>query len=126
VSLRERYRDLHGWAMLKLARLCRQAGRCEEAVALYKARLKADPTLEDVVRELYRCYAAMGDLTSLIREDRHLRQALREAYPSPNNPDDDPDQYQPERATVELFHQLRGELERRDAGTVVAGAARAQ
>lgn len=122
VSLRDRYHDLYCWATQRLARLYRRQGRPERAVGLYKNLLKAEPTLEDVVRELYRCYAEMGDLNALIGEDRHLREALRKAYHDPKDRDDDPDGYPPEPETVELFNRLRAELEARAAGAEKIGA----
>jgi LuxR family maltose regulon positive regulatory protein len=122
VSLRERYRDQYCWVAQRLACLYRRDGRPEQAVVLYKSLLKAEPTLEDIVRELYRCYSELGDLNALIREERHLRQALREAYYDPNDPEDDPNRYQPEPETVELFNRIRRELEERIGG---AGAGRA-
>ena len=119
LSLRERYREEYYRALQRLAQLHYQAGQPARAVSLYKRLLKAEPTLEDVVRDLYRCYAQLGDLSSLIREDRHLRQALREAYYDPSDSDDDPEHYQPEPETVELFNRIRTELEART--TVPAG-----
>src|SRR5262249_50060407 len=80
-------------------------------VRLYKSLLKVEPTLEDVVRELYRCYGQLGDLSSLIREDRHLRQALREAYYDHNDPDDDTGRYPPEPETVAPFNPIPSALE---------------
>lgn len=111
LSLRERYREEYYRAMQRLAQLHCRDGQPARAVPLYKRLLKAEPTLEDVVRELYGCYAQLGDLSSLIREDRHLRQALREAYYDPSDPEDDPEQYQPEPETVELFNKVRMELD---------------
>ena len=72
----------------RLARLHREEGRPAQAVPLYRGLLKAEPVLEDVVRDLYRCYRELGDLAALIREDRHLRQALRETLSDPDDPDD--------------------------------------
>ncbi len=115
VSLREAYREEYYRATQRLARLFFQEGRAELAVPLYRGLLKAEPTLEDIVRELYRCYQQIGDLSSLIREDRHLRQALREAYHDPDDPEDNPDDYQPEPETIELFSKIRRELERKVA-----------
>jgi len=47
----------------------------------------------------------------LIREDRHPRQALLEAHHDPEDPEDDPERYQPEPETVELFEKIRTELD---------------
>ena len=69
----------------------------------------------------------MGDLTSLVREERHLRQALREAYGDPTDPDD-PDHYPPVPETIEAFARLKAELEPRarhaDVATAPAGRER--
>jgi DNA-binding SARP family transcriptional activator len=111
VSLREHYREEYYRVTQRLARIYFEEGRADLAVPLYKDILKAEPTLEDVVRELYRCYQQLGDLGSLIREDRHLRQALRDAYYDPDSPDDDPEGYPPEPETVSLFDTIRSELE---------------
>ncbi len=113
VTLREHYREEFYRATQRLARLYYQEEQAASAVPLYKELLKAEPTLEDVIRELYRCYQYVGDLTSLIREDRHLRQALRDAYADPDDPVDDPQDYQPEPETVALFSEIRRELEGR-------------
>jgi len=113
VTLREHYREEFYRATQRLARLYYHEEQAASAVPLYKELLKAEPTLEDVVRELYRCYQYVGDLTSLIREDRHLRQALREAYADPDDPVSDPQDYQPEPETVALFSEIRRELEGR-------------
>ena len=119
-SPRERYREEYYRATQRLARLYSREGHPERAVPLYKDILRSEPTLEDIVRELYRCYQQLGDLSSLVREERHLRQQLREAYADPNDSDDDPEQYQPEPETVELFNRVREELE----SQALAGASR--
>ena len=111
VSLREHYREEYYRATQRLARIYFEEGRADLSVTLYKDILKAEPTLEDVVRELYRCYQQIGDLSSVIREDRHLRQALRDAYYDPDDPEDDPERYQPEPETISLFDTIRSELE---------------
>ncbi len=111
LSLREGYREEYYRATRALARLFSLDGRPDLAVPLYKDLLRAEPTLEDVVRELYRCYHQLGDLSSLIREDRHLREALREAYHDPDDPEDDPACYEPAPETMDLFRKIRAELE---------------
>ena len=115
LSLRASFREEYNRATLRLARMLCREGKAAQAVPLYKSLLKAEPTLEDIVRELYRCYQQLGDLASLIREDRHVRQALREAYYDPDDPEDDPDRYQPEPETVELFEEICKELEAKAA-----------
>jgi DNA-binding SARP family transcriptional activator len=111
ISLREHFREEFYQATLRLARLYRDEGQVTLAVSLYKCLLRAEPTLEDIVRELYRCYQQLGDLSSLLRQDRDLRQALREAYLDPEYPEDDSHYDQPEPETVALFNEIRSELE---------------
>jgi DNA-binding SARP family transcriptional activator len=116
VSLRQQYREAFYRALQRLAGLRHEAGRPELAVPVYRRLLKAEPILEDVVRELYRCYRDLGDLGALVREDRHLRQALREALADPDDPAEDPGLYAPEPETVALFRAIRAELEARAVG----------
>jgi nucleoid-associated protein YgaU/DNA-binding SARP family transcriptional activator len=115
VSLRRQYREEFYRALQRLARLHRTNGRPAAAVPLYKRLLQAEPIFEDIVRELYRCYRELGDLASLVREDRHLRQALRQAFADPDDSEDDPAAYEPEPETVALFRRIRADLEARAA-----------
>jgi DNA-binding SARP family transcriptional activator len=115
LSLQERWRETSRSITNELAGLYHQEGAFARAVPLYKCLLQREPALEDVVRDLYRCYRKLGDLNSLIREDRQLRQALREAYFDPSDPTDDPAYYQPDPETVSLFDQIRAELETKSA-----------
>ena len=50
-------------------------------------------------------------ISALIREDRQLREALREAYYNPEDPDDDPGRYQPSAETVALFERFLADME---------------
>lgn len=115
ISLRERYREAYYQATKQLADLYIEEGHPDLAVPLFKNALKLEPTLEDIVRQLYACYRQLGDLRSLIQEDRALRQSLRQLFYDPSDPDDDPDYYEPEPETVELFNQVRAELEAQHA-----------
>jgi two-component SAPR family response regulator len=110
VSLREQFRNEYEAASRRLALLHLEHGRPERAAELLRGLLRAEPTLEEIVRDLYRCYRKTGDLNGLIREDRQLRQALWDAFHDPNVPDDDPAQYQPDPETVALFDEVRAEL----------------
>ncbi len=109
-TLREYYRVERDHATRRLAQLYYETGQARLAVPLYKRLLKEAPIVEEVVRELYRCYQQMGDLNALVREDRLLRDALREAYRNPNDPNDDPRRYQPERETITLYNTIYEEL----------------
>jgi DNA-binding SARP family transcriptional activator/nucleoid-associated protein YgaU len=118
VTLREYYREEYYRATQRLARLHYADGHAELAAPLYKTLLKAEPTLEDVVRDLYRCYKELEDLNSLIREDRHLRQALRDAYADFNDNANDAQEIQPEPETGKLFAEIRKELETRRSSRI--------
>ena len=115
LTLREQYREAARDARKHLARLYYQERQIDQAIAEYKTLLRGEPTLEEVVRGLFRCYHRLGDLTALLREDRQLRQALLDAYYDPDDPDDDPNEYQPEPETIALFNTLRQELEAQSA-----------
>lgn len=124
LSLPERWRETSRSITNELAGLYRQEGSFARAVPLYKKLLQREPALEDIVRDLYHCYRQLGDLSALIREDRQLRQALRQAYFDPSDPSDDPEYYQPEPETVALFDQIRAELEAKSADRVSANGHR--
>ena len=110
LTLRETYRVEYQRAMCRLARLYREDGDFRQAETLLKGMLQQEPTLEDVVRELYRLYGQTGGLAGLRREDRRLRLALQAAYYDPNNPDDDPGLYAPEAETVALYDEIHKAL----------------
>ena len=127
VSPRKRYHRLYSWAVHRMGDLYRREGRTDRAIELYRHVLESQPTLEDIVRELFRCYAELGDLSALVGEERHLREALRKAHGSSKAAGDDPDWYPPQPETIELFNRLRAELEARVAmperpGAETAGA----
>ena len=81
-------------------------------MALYRELLRAEPTLEDVARRLYRCYGQLGDRVSLVREHHRLQQALQEAYGRPED-GGDPALTAPEPETVATFEEVLALL---DAG----------
>jgi hypothetical protein len=83
----------------------------ELTVGLLRSLLKAEPTLEDVVRDLYRRHGELGDLNGLIREERQLRQALREPHHDPNDPAEDARSYRPEPKTVAVYNEVRTRLD---------------
>jgi two-component SAPR family response regulator len=105
LSPREQLREQFYRATLRQARLL-AAVNPREALPLFHALLDVEPLLEDVVRDVFRCFAALGDLDGLIHEQERLRLALARAL----GPEDDPD---PEPATAALFARLRQELEQR-------------
>lgn len=99
--LRDYYCKEYYRATQRLGRLHYADGRAELAVPLYKGLLKAEPTLEDVVRDLH----------SLIRKHCHLHQALREAYADFGGLANELSDIQPKPETVALFNSIRQELE---------------
>lgn len=110
VVLRAYYADMYRQATCRMARLLCEEGHPARAAALYKGLLKIEPTLEDVVRGLYRCYQQQGDLASLLRADQELRQALRESF---GDKKIDAGACDPSATTQDLFRQIRSELEAR-------------
>jgi DNA-binding SARP family transcriptional activator len=111
LSLRERYRESFYNATKRLADLHIEDRRPDLAVPLLKNVLRFEPTLEDIVRQLYQCYGQLHDLRTLIQEDRNLRQTLQQVYYDPSDPDDESGYYEPDPDTVELFNEIRAELE---------------
>lgn len=114
-SYREKYRQL----TCQLAQLLSAEGEPEGAVLLYRDLLQDEPTLEDVVRQLFRCYQQLGDRGSLIRDERLLREAIRQRYADPDDPDRDPSFYEPEPETSRLYQEILAGL---DARTVTGEA----
>src|SRR5581483_10119211 len=86
LTLRELYREEYFRVTQRLAEQYSQQGQPARAVALYRDILRLEPTLEDVARSLYRCYQELGDRASLVREHRRLRDAIRQALSSPDEP----------------------------------------
>jgi DNA-binding SARP family transcriptional activator len=115
LTLREQYRQEYYRVMQRLAELYRQHEQTGRAVALYRDILKLEPTLEDIARNLYRCYGELGDRGALVREHRRLREAIRQMMSSPDDPEDDPQLYEPESETTALYEEILAELEVRSA-----------
>lgn len=105
LSLRDQYHEQYLRATLQLARAWLRDERSEAALPLFESLLEVEPLLEDVVRDVYRCQAAQGDLRGLeATHERLLAALLRQA-----GPDDEG----PEPATAALFAQLHHDLELR-------------
>jgi len=105
-TLWESYREKYRQMTCQFGQLCSAEGEPERAVVLYRDLLQDEPTLEDVVRQLFRCYQQLGDRGSLIRDERLLREAIRQRYADPDDPDRDPSFYQPEPETSRLFQEV--------------------
>jgi DNA-binding SARP family transcriptional activator len=107
LSPRDHYREQYYRATLRLARGFLREDRPDAALPLFQMLLEAEPLLEDVVRDAFRCHAALGDVRGLEAEHERLLAALRlQGGPQ----DDDPD---PEPATAGLFAELHHDLELR-------------
>jgi DNA-binding SARP family transcriptional activator len=78
VTLREWFRAQFHSITISLAHLYVEAGRLEEACALYEELTTADPGDESLWRELFRVVAARGDRRGLVREEQRMRRALRD------------------------------------------------
>lgn len=115
LTLREMYREEYYRVTQRLAERYRQQGQFTRAVTLYRDILKLEPTLEDVARSLYRCYQELGDRAALAREHRRLRDAIRQALSSPDDPDDDPSVYEPESETIAVYEEALAAIESRSA-----------
>lgn len=115
LTLRELYREEYFRVTQRVAELYRQQGQSARAVTLYRDILKLEPTFEDVVRSLYRCYQELGDRGALLREHRRLQDSLRQLLRSSDEPDDDPELYEPERETVAAYEQALAALDARTA-----------
>jgi DNA-binding SARP family transcriptional activator len=73
---REWFRDEHKRAMARLGQLHLLAGQADLAIPLFKQLLETEPTIEEVVRDLLRCYELLGDLELVERAEDDLRAAL--------------------------------------------------
>ena len=113
LTLRERYAEAHRRVANALAAVYRRSGRVDEAIALYESLLRAEPTLQDIARDLYRCYEKTGDLPALLRAHARLRQGLRDVY-GPDLPAGvDADDLAPQPETERVFRQVEETLRKR-------------
>jgi DNA-binding SARP family transcriptional activator len=99
---------MHRRATKELADLHLRDGEPAAAIPLYRALVRAHPLAESLVRSLFRCYRLTGDRAALTREERRLREALRQAAR-----DGDSGPAEPEPKTTALFQQIVAELDAR-------------
>lgn len=111
LTLQEKYRQEFYSASRELAALYRRQGQPSLAVPIFRAILRYEPILEDVVRDLFRCHFELRDKKALLQEERKLRKALRDVYSEAGDTEVHPDMCEPERETQDLFEQLAAELE---------------
>jgi DNA-binding SARP family transcriptional activator len=106
LTLRELYREMHHRATKELADLHLREGEASAAIPLYRSLVRAHPLAESLSRSLFRCYRLTGDRVALVREERRLREALRQTVA-----EGDPGPAEPEPKTVKLFEQIVAELD---------------
>ncbi|MDE3075686.1 MAG: hypothetical protein KGJ86_09660, partial [Chloroflexota bacterium] len=107
----EDYREEYRAVTLRLGGLYCDEGQPQLAVTVYRALLEAEPTLEDVAQQLYRCYQRMGDRGAIVKEHHKLKDNLRQALYDPSDPDDDPDLYEPSAETVAVYAEVLADLD---------------
>jgi DNA-binding SARP family transcriptional activator len=107
LTLRDLYREMQRRATKELADLHLREGEAAAAIPLYRALLRAHPLAETLVRSLFRCYRLTGDRAALLREERHLRDALQRTAAG----EGDPAQAEPEPKTTALFKRFLAELD---------------
>jgi len=95
---------------LGLARRCVREGRNDAAEPLYRRLLGDEPTREDLARELYGVYGALGDRRALVRAHRALLQALRDDVDQELTGDIG-NEYEPSEVTVETYRQVLASLD---------------
>ena len=77
----EEYEGRFFVAVRDLANLHLHGGEPERAIRLYEDTLRTFPAWEDVARELYRSYGAVGDRQRLLRAHAALVRAVELAFP---------------------------------------------
>jgi DNA-binding SARP family transcriptional activator len=106
LTLREVYAEAYRRATKELADLLLRDGEASAAIPLYRELLEAEPGVESLVRSLYRCYRQLRDRSGLVREERHLRQTLKQLAGGEDEPAPEP-----EPKTVALYERVMAELE---------------
>ncbi len=128
VMLQEHFRRVHHQLTFNLADLYASAGQTDGAIALYRELAQADPGDESIWRALFRLHHRRRDRPALLREERRMRQALRESDPDDAadlglDPDVDPEVYEPSAETAFEFDRLLADLGRRGSAAVERRAA---
>ncbi len=128
VMLQEHFRRVHHQLTFNLADLYASAGQTDGAIALYRELAQADPGDESIWRALFRLHHRRRDRPALLREERRMRQALRESDPDDAgdlglDPDVDPEVYEPSAETAFEFDRLLADLGGRGSAAVERRAA---
>ena len=119
VTLREHFRRLYQQASVRLAELYAAGEDIEAALELYRELTDIDPGDERLWRALFRLHAARGDRLGLVREERRMREALRELADEVDDPSASPTQ-DVSRETVQEYQRLLASLGERDREPVTA------
>lgn len=106
-----------------LARRCVRERRHAQAAPLYRWLLDDEPTREDLARELYLVYGALGDRRALVRAHRALCQAVRED-PDAADYDDATETCEPEEETEATYQRVLAELDATTSSRRVAANGR--
>lgn len=114
VTLREHFRKLYMTASARLAEIyATESERYEAARDLYRELTELDPGDERLWRALFRLHADRGDRPALVREERRMRELLRElaAESDSGTPDE---LEEPTRELSDEYHRLLERLRTAD------------
>jgi two-component SAPR family response regulator len=113
VTVREHFRRLFQQASVRLAELYATGEDTDAALDLYRELSEIDPGDERLWRALFRLHAERGDRLALVREERRMREALRELA---DEVDDQPGvRFQDaSRETVQEYQRLLASLGERE------------
>jgi len=110
VTLREHFRRQFHQATSLLGELYVEADHLDAATAAYEELTDLDPSDERVWRALFRLQAQRGDRPALVREERRMRETLRElAADEDESPV--PISTEPSSETIEEFQRLLSQLD---------------
>ncbi len=105
MTLRERFREDFAAITNQLAQHYQAQKKWESAVTLYEELLHAHPALQEVARQLYHCYAQLGDRAALLRTHERLVASLEQLRRTALPGQSPPGSYALERATVHVYDE---------------------
>jgi DNA-binding SARP family transcriptional activator len=118
VTLREHFRRLFQQTTGSLADLYAAQGRNEEAIDVYRDLTELDPGEDRAWQQLFRLHALRKDRPALLREERRMRQMLRELATDEDGPTS-PAMLEPGRETVREFNRALAQLDEQERGEAV-------
>ena len=119
VTLREHFRRQFHQASTRLAELYADAGETDESVAVYRELSEIDPSDERLWQALFRLHARRGDRLALVREERHMCEALRMLADELGTPDPT-ELIGPSDETAQEYQRLLASLADRDREPLTA------